>query len=225
MVRRINLVPATQRRRTSTDFGLVGLIAGALLVIGLIGLSYFYFSGIAADRDAELADLQAQRQQIEAQLAQLAKYEALQQEVIRTEGLVQSVYAGRTLLSSLLGDISLVVPDTVWFQSLSITAPEIAPPSATGEAEAGAADPAAATGAPSLGSVTISGKTYSYEDVATLLVRLQQIPSLKNVVLDSAATDGDGGDALKTFSITAELANETQDPDMPLPLAEVEVSN
>jgi len=230
VVRRINLVPLDGRRGKKTDLGIVGIAAGSLLVLGAIGLSYFYFTGVAADKEAELADLQMQRQQIEAEIAQLAEYEALQLEVVRTEQLVQQVYAGRTLVSEIFGDMSLVVPDNVWLDSLALQAPEIpltvaAAPEGTAADPAAPAAPAAPPGPAVPGTVTIAGKTFDYDDVATMLVRLQQIPSLKNVSLAQANTDGDDDEGLKTFSITAELVNKTQPADNPLPLTAVEVSD
>ncbi len=231
MVRRINLVPPSERQRKKTDLGLVGIVAGSLLVLGAIGLSYFYFTGVAGDKEAELADLQMQRQQIEAEIALLAEYEALQLEVVRTEQLVQQVYAGRTLVSEVFGDMSLVVPDNVWLDSLALQAPEI-PLTVAAAPQDTAADPAAPPTAPTAppvawapGTVTIAGKTFDYDDVATMLVRLQQIPSLKNVSLAQANADGEDDEGLKTFSITAELVNKTQPADNPLPLTAVEVSN
>ncbi len=89
---------------------------------------------------------------------------------------MQSIYASRTLLSDVLDAVSLVVPDNAWFQTLELSA----------------IDPgteADASGVSKDGAITISGKTYSFEDISRLVVRLQLIPSLSDVQLTQAAEE------------------------------------
>lgn len=216
MVRRINLIPQNERQRTRTDVGLLVLGVAVLGVIGGMAFSYFYFSGIASDLDTELAELQIQRQQVEAQLSSLSQFEALEQQVAANEAVVQQIYAGRTLVSEVLGDLSLVIPQEVWFESLSVTAPELG----------GAVDPAVAAqpqAAPK-GAMNAAGLTFTFKDVANLLVRLEQIPALKDVKLGDAADQGEmGGEEVKTFSVSTSVVN-TQPLTASLPITEVEVS-
>lgn len=220
MVRRINLVPAEQRRRTETDLGLLLLAAAAVVVVAGIALSYFYFGGILSDKESELADLQSQNQQLQVQLAALAKYEEVDKERQTAEDLVRQVYAGRTLLSEVLGDLSLVVPDNVWFSTFTITAPD-PPPVLTPEQVAAQGNVAVET----RGSMSIMGNTYSFEDVATFLVRLEQIPAVGTVTLGSAGAPNGSVDPKKTvrgFSVEAGIHN-VQPADTQLPVSRVEV--
>ena len=210
MVRRINLVPAEQRRRTQTDLGLLLVVAAAIVMVAGIALSYFYFGGILSDKEAELADLQSQNQQLQAQLAELGAYTAVDEQRREAEDLVRTLYAGRTLVSEILGDLSLVVPDNVWFSTFSTTAPDPPPvlsPDQLAEQSAVAVE--------TRGDISITGNTYSFEDVATFLVRLEQIPAVGTVALTSAGAPNGAVDPKKTvrgFAVEAGVHNVSNTP-------------
>lgn len=76
--------------------------------------------------------------------------------------------------------------------------------------------------------------TYTFEDVATTLVRLDQIPSLVGIKLGTAGAAGGAASSsttagtsaaktVKTFTMQAGVVN-TQSPDTPLPISQVQVS-
>lgn len=227
MIRRINLVPLSERPRTQTDFGMLGLIVLALIVIAGIGLSYVYFNGVLTDRKRELEELQAQTSQARHELAALAEYEELGNQRRKATEVVEHIYAGRTLLSQTLGDLSLVIPKDVWLQQLSLTAGAV-PPFSPGNEAAGSSGQES-----DMGTCSLAGTTYTFEDVATMLIRLEQIPSLRETKLDTASSAGDAGGSTsgtdstaksaKTFSIGADVVN-TQPPDTPLPISQVLVT-
>ena len=118
MVRRINLVPQSERRRTQTDVGLLVAVVVGVVIVGAMLFTYFQARGELSDQEAQLAELQTQIAQVQAQLGALAAYEQLQNEVVATETIAQQIYAGRTLFSEVLGDISLVIPENVWIADL-----------------------------------------------------------------------------------------------------------
>ncbi len=219
MVRRINLVPVDQRQRTRTDLGFVALGVAAVVVLVGLAFGYFYYSGALSDKEAELADLQSQNAQLTAQLAALGKFQEIETQRQAAEDLARVIYAGRTLVSEVLGDLSLVVPDNVWFSTISVTAGDPPPVPIPGQADG--ATPAVVT----QGSLSITGNTYSFEDVARFLVRLDQMPSLGSVVLGSAGEPVGAVDPAKDvrgFSVTATVYN-TQTEDTQLPVSRVEV--
>ena len=125
MVRRINLIPPGDRRRTQTDLGLLIAVVVAMLAVGAMGVMYFRTSGQLAESETQLAELQSQNIQVQAQLTSLAAYGELEQQRQQAQAVAQHVYQHRTLISEVLGDISLVVPDNVWFGNLSVKAPPI----------------------------------------------------------------------------------------------------
>jgi len=213
-VRRMNLIPAEQRRRTETDVGLVVVLIVSVVVIAGIGFSYVNQRGVLADRTSELDSIKTQRQQVEQQLQSLAEYEALEVRTRDLESLVQKVYASRTLLSEILGDVSLLVPEDVWFQTLNVATPN----TPIGTPEDGAA-------AVQDGTLSVEGNTYAYEGVARFMVRLEQVPGLEEVVLSQTGQPRGNVDPdkdVKGFSMSAGVVN-TQSPNTQLPLSQVEL--
>jgi Tfp pilus assembly protein PilN len=100
-----------------------------------------------------------------------------------------------------LGDIARVLPGTVWLSDMTVVSPTPADslvPSTPA--------PAPATG-PSSGSTgfTINGYTYTMDDVALLLQRLQLLPTLSNVTLGSTSNSTIGLKKVVQFSITASM--------------------
>lgn len=215
MLRRINLIPLSERTRTQSDAGMLTLIVMGILVLAAIAFTYVYFNGVLNDRQRELAALQAETAQVQTQLNALAEYQVLDQERQRAEDVVQHIYAGRTLISQTLGDLSLVIPKEAWLQTLQLTAPPIPSMDAVPEENLKLT-----------GSFSATAQTYTFEDVATALVRLEQIPSFAAVALNTAGNRGASGagtQSIKTFSLGAALRN-TQLPDTPLPLSQVQVN-
>jgi len=212
MVRRINLVPPSERRRTETDVGMLVLIVIAVVVIaGAVG-SYVFFTGEKAARQEELNSVQAEIGLVQAELAGLAGFERLQAEKDALEETVQTVYVSRTLVSEILGDLSLVIPEAAWLGSLALESPT-------------PADVQPVETVP-LGTLTLDGNTYSFEEVAGVLVRLETIPALAQVTLGSAGEPRGSTDPareVKGFSISANVKN-TQPLDAPLPVSRVEVT-
>lgn len=227
MVRRINLIPAGDRRRTQADTGLLIAVVVAMLAVGAMGATYFRTSGQLADYQAELAELQTQNAQVQAQLTSLASYGTLEQQRQQAQAVAQHVYEHRTLISEVLGDISLVVPENVWFANLTVKAPtiptastETTPTAAPGAAPVVAQTPGAPGAPPAAGNLSIDATTYSFEDVSRLLVRLQQVPSLKDVALSTAGAEGDTDN--KSTTVQASVIN-ARPLSSPLPIALVEV--
>jgi Tfp pilus assembly protein PilN len=222
MPRRINLVPPGERPRTTTNVGVLALLVVLVLVVFGLGFGYYILKSGLSDRKAELQTAQQQTAQLQAQVQALQQYATLQTKRQAAEKIVQQVYAGRTLVAGVLNDVSLVVPETVWFQTFKLsTADPIAATTNGLSPGAGAAAQAAAAN----NVFSVEGDTYSFEDVANFLVRLQLIPSLQNVALAEAGqpkgnTDPDKD--VKGFTIHGTVVN-TQEQDTPLPLSQVEV--
>ena len=217
MVRRINLVPPSERPRTTTDVGLLLVIVVIVLAIAAVGFGYYSVKNSLSAKQDELAGLQQQSAQLQSQLATLQQFEALQSKRVAAEKVVQGIFAGRTLVSNILDEISLVVPDNAWFSNLTLTA--LIPTTVT---------PSAGVQALGDNTFTIDGNTYSFEDVAQLLVRLQLVPALKDSVHLASAGQATGNvDPAKHvvgFVIGGSVIN-TQPSDTPLPLSQVEAES
>ena len=90
-------------------------------------------------------------------------------------------------------EFSLVLPEDVWLTGLQARAPQSAVATTGGSGG----------GAPTM--FLIQGRTYSHDGVARLLSRLQVVPDLTNVQLQSSTLSGAGRDQIVEFSIAADL--------------------
>lgn len=215
MLRRINLIPQSERARTQSDAGMLALIIVGAVVLAAIAFTYVYYNGVLKDRQQELASLQSQTAQVQNQLNALAEYQALDVKRQNAEAVVQHIYSGRTLVSQTLGDLSLVIPKESWLQQMQVSSPAVPAYGAGGDDQDLKA-----------GTFSVSGQTYTFEDVATTMVRLEQIPSLGPVLLTTAGTNDPAtstAKSIKTFTLTASVSN-TQPADTPLPISQVQVS-
>jgi Tfp pilus assembly protein PilN len=213
--RRINLVPRSERARTATNVGALALIAGSVIVVFGLGLSYYLLTSSRSSLREDLVYLQQERMDLEAQVASLDEYGVLEAQRIGMESVVQSVYAGRTLVSAILSDLSRAVPANVWFTAVTI----------------GVADPAAGFGQALEGadpgsSFSVQGNTYGFVSVGDLEVRLELVEALREITLGNAGEPIGSVDAskkdVKGFSFSALIVN-TQAKDAPLPVSKVEV--
>jgi Tfp pilus assembly protein PilN len=204
MARRINLLPPSERARTATNVGMLVLVASGVLVVAILGLSWFLLSSSRSDLQAELAARQADRIRLEQEVQALDTYKALVLQRQNLEEVVRQVYAGRTSVSDFMSDLSLVLPENVWLGGMNLTT----------------ADPA--SGFTAAGSFSMTGNTYSFPDVALLLVRLRLVDALQQVTLAQAGPGQGTVDPEKTrgFSITAVIIN-TQSADTALPVSKV----
>ena len=218
MVRRINLVPPSERSRTTTDLGLLGLIAAAIVVIFAIAFGYYLLNNTLSDREQELAGLQQETASLETQLLALRQYEDLQSQRADMEAVAQGIYESRTPVSDILDAVSLVVPENAWFQSLALTTSD----PAVSESAAGAGQTTVV--APNDNKISVEGNTYSFEDIAQVLVRLQLVSCLSDVSLASAGEPRgttDPAQKVKGFSIEATV--DAPPTALPLPMSQVEV--
>ncbi len=215
MARRINLVPKAERVRTATNVGALAMLAGALVVVFALALSFFLLSSERGSLENELSLLEDRREDLERQVAALDEYKQLANKAVETEEVVRGVYAGRTLVSDVLSDLSRVLPENVWITSLTVTAGD--PQTAPAEGQTGIVS--------GTGTVAMQGNTYSFPDVALLLVRLKLVSAFQQITLGGAGDpygSVDPSKKIRGFSLTTTLVN-TQSGDTQLPISKVEV--
>jgi len=196
---------------------MLALMAVFVLVVFGLGLGYYVLNGRLDTKQQELADVQQQVTQLETQVAALDQFAQLSAQRQRAETNVQQIYAGRTLVATVLDELSLVIPDDAWFQSLALQT--------TDPVDKAGTDGSPPSAAPGLNTMTIEGNTYSFEGVAQVLVRLGLISSLTDLSLVSAGAPRGTVDPsidVKGFTVTASVIND-QAPDTPLPLSQAEV--
>jgi Tfp pilus assembly protein PilN len=100
-----------------------------------------------------------------------------------------------------IGDIARVLPSTVWLSDMTVVSPTPADSLVpTTPAPTPSTGPTSGTA-----GFTINGYTYTMDDVALLLQRLQLLPTLSNVTLNSTSGSTIGLKNVVQFSITASM--------------------
>lgn len=203
-MRAVNLLPrqtVKQRREGPNAVVLVAAIGGAAVLLVLVGGFLLFNRSVERQR----RDLAAARAMLAATPAHRL---SAQTSAFRTAVLTQreqrslalaSAIGKRVAWDRILRRFALVLPDDVWLTNLTGNVPlDSALPAGTVPPAAGPL-PAAPT------ELTISGYTYSQAGVARLLERLQVLPDLKNVQLQSSASAQLGGQTVFNFTIVADI--------------------
>jgi Tfp pilus assembly protein PilN len=187
-MRAVNLLPReeTQGRRMPPLPVLVAC-GGLVVVAAFVAVSFLSAASTVQDRKQALVDAQATLAALPQPAAPPAVVSKLPQERAARVGALASVLDGRIAFDRLLREISQVVPNDVWLQSLTASVPEApATPDAT-----------------STDSFSLQGYTYSQEGVARFLARLEVVPDLVDVTLGSSTAATISGRDVVQFDITA----------------------
>jgi Tfp pilus assembly protein PilN len=124
-----------------------------------------------------------------------ADQQLVEERTSRTGALAAAI-AQRVAWDRLLREVSLVLPEDVWLDTLTAKSPVAA-------ASAAVVPPAG--GSATANTFTMTGYTYEQDSVAELLARLAVVPELSNVALASATRAEVGGREVVQFSINAEV--------------------
>jgi len=199
---RVNLVPLEERQRAYRRQFYIIPVAGAILLVGFLGGTYYYFNNKLESVQNDLDLYKQNNANMSKQVAELAKYEELKAQKQARLSAVTTAYQGRFRWSRMLDDMSFVVPDTVSLTKITGAVPG---------AETGAASKSATTDKPDL---EFEGNTSTMPDVAIFMVRLALIPSLTDVTLKVAEREATGSQFSIHFIINASLKQpgETQRP-------------
>ena len=201
-LKRINLLPPEERVKASRERGLMYAIVALVAVVVALGAVYLWQAGQVSDKQAEVDRLDAQIAQVNAEAAQLQPYAELQNKRVSMTTTARAIYDARVPWSTVLEEISLVIPENVRLQSLTCAVPANMLPGAAAVPEVAGTELAA--------DITFTGQTYEHQDVAEFMTRLGLMPQLTNVQLSSstqaaAASGTTTSQQLTTFTVTASL--------------------
>jgi len=207
-MKRINLLPPEARVKASRERGLIYAVLFLVAVVVVLGLVYVWQSGVVTNKQNELAQVNDQQAVVDAQARALAPYALIQAQRVAMTATGKGIYQARVPWSTILEEVSLVIPENVRLQSMSCTVPASMQPGA------------AAAVAPAAASVDVQfvGTTYTHRDVAEFMTRLGLIPQLMNIQLVSsarpAAATGTASATPQTatFTVTAQLRPYTTPP-------------
>jgi Tfp pilus assembly protein PilN len=197
-MKRIDLLPPEQRVRASRERGLLWAILILVAIVVALGLVYVWQNSKVTEKQTELNALTAETAAVQQQALALRPYAEIQTMRTAMTATARGIYDSRVPWSTILQEISLVIPENVRLQTLTGTVPATMLP---GSAVAGA------PGAVGTADITFAGTTYTHKDVAEFMTRLGLIPQLSNIQLASStgAAATTGTQATVTFTVTASL--------------------
>lgn len=175
---RVNLLPSEikrgQRSRQRTLLVLLGGFVVFVLIILIWVVQGFSLTGVNDEIEAQNATNASLQQAI----AELQQFEDLQTRAQQKEQLLSTAYAGEVAYSSVLVDISRVIPSDTYLSSLNVTNTGAtgAPTGDTTSTE----DTTSTSGASFVGSMTFSGATLHFDSLSTWLTRLEAVEGWAN---------------------------------------------
>jgi Tfp pilus assembly protein PilN len=196
----VNLLPPEIRQRAviRRNTFLVG-IAGVALV-GLMVLLYLLQAGKLADVNKQVDAQEKTNASLQKQADGLSKYAALKMKA-DAEGLaLKQVFAGEISWSSLLQDISDVMPSDAYLTSMAATT-----------APAGAGVPSSGGSTVFAGQLTFAGNAYQLVTFPVWLDRIGSIKGIENPFLNSY-TEAPTGSGLYGFQSGADLGPDILTP-------------
>jgi len=212
-MKRINLLPQEERAKASRERGLIWAILILVAVVVVLGLVYVKLNNDVGAKNDELAGIQARTADVQAKIAELSPYAALQAQRTAMTETSRAIYQSSVPFSILLQELSLVIPENVRLQSLQATVPQAMLPG-------GAAEDAAAGAAPATADITFTGQTEEHRDVAEFMTRLGLIPQLMDIILTNSTDQAAGATTEGTapaetyvqFTVTTRLRPYTSQP-------------
>jgi type II secretory pathway pseudopilin PulG len=221
---RVNLLPKGIRARKLLQRQRSGVAVAFVLLLALLGLWYVRESQKLTEARREADQQRAVAAGLEARKAALQPYAALESQVAAAEQLRAKVYAREIRFSSILQDISAIIPADVWLTQMNVAFNDAGAQGAAGGGTAAPAAPAApgATGtAPTPGSpgagspvatITFTGAGLGHVDVGGFMRALAAGPKKRgarvylNPYFTASQKGAQGGEATVTFSATVDLS-------------------
>jgi Tfp pilus assembly protein PilN len=193
-MRAVNLLPRDDKRqrRQPGAVTLTAVLGGVLVTAVLAGL-FLMTSSTVSDRRSNLDALRAELAAIPPAEETPNANAGLENEKSQRVTLLGKALGSRVAWDRVLREISLVLPEDVWFESLTANAPDPNFVPTPGKTEA------------PQGAFTITGYSYSHDGVARLLARLSVLPQLERPTLGSSMVDDSQGRDLVKFTISASL--------------------
>lgn len=198
-LRSVNLLPSDVRAGQRKRPGLLAVAApiAAVIPIAAMGVLLMQARGDVSDRQAELSGVQAQIAALPEPTRPTIDPAIVGVQAERATALA-GVLGTRVAWEGVLRDLARVLPADI---SLTRMAARV-PVAAATPAAAGTPTPAPTTPQ----AVEISGYTFDHPGVARLLSRLQVLPSLTNVQLQSASREKIGKKPVVKFTVLADLS-------------------
>jgi Tfp pilus assembly protein PilN len=193
-MRSVNLLPRDDRRqRPQPGAVLLTAVLGSVLVTAVLAGAFMMTSSSVSDRQSELDGLRAELAAIPPAPEAPADNSGLETEKSARVALLGKALGARVAWDRILREISLVLPEDIWLETLNANAPDPNFVPTPGKTEAPP------------GGFTITGYSYSHDGVARLLARLSVLPQLERPALGSSVVDTTKARDVVKFTINASL--------------------
>jgi Tfp pilus assembly protein PilN len=194
-MKRINLLPSDERVKARRERGVVYVLLGLVLLVAALGAVYVWQNNQVSTRTSDLSTVKSSINDVRGEITQLKPYKTLQDQRTAMMASATAIYNSRVTWSSILQEISLVIPDNVILTGLTANVP--------GSMQAGAS---ASSSAASASDLTLTGCAPTHEDVAAFMTRLGLVPQIMNVSLvDSEQVKTTTGSPYVQYTITSNL--------------------
>ena len=193
-MRAVNLLPRDEKRQRSQP-GAVLLtgVLGGVLVVALLSGAFLMTSSKVSDRQAEVDALRAELGAIPPAPEAPADSSGLETQKSERVTVLAKALGARVAWDRVLREVSLVLPNDIWLETLTANAPDPNFTPTPGKTEAPP------------GGFTITGYSYSHDGVARLLARLSVLPELDRPTLGSSVIDSTKARDVVKFTINASL--------------------
>lgn len=192
-MRAVNLLPSDSRRsrRPVNRVALAG-VAGGVAVSMLLGALYLSAHSTVTTREVELAAAKAELAATPKPKIEPSANQQLAKERAGRVSALTSALRRRVGWDRLFGELSSVLPDDVWLTTLQANGPSVATAVTGGDGSSSA-------------PFTIQGYTYTQEGVARFLARLEVVPDLAEVELESSVLTQIEAQDVYQFTIKAQV--------------------
>jgi Tfp pilus assembly protein PilN len=192
---RVNLLPRETHERQAAARQRLGVLAGVVGLLALLGLAYWWQAMQLSDAETELAEEEAVLAGLEQQLAALQEFEELEERIERDERLIASALADEVSFAAILQDVAAVMPSDAQFEQLTISS--------------SAAAPSEGIERPSWGTLSAQGSSLANHapGLERLLLQFDKIAAFHDLFFTNSSLD-DADDEIVSFNVEAELGPE-----------------
>ncbi|MEA2557982.1 MAG: type pilus assembly protein PilN [Actinomycetota bacterium] len=190
----VNLLPPEIRQRAIVRRNTFLVGAAGVLLIALMVFLYIGQASRLADVNKDIAEQDATNASLQQQAAGLAEFATLKAEADAKQIVLKEVYANEVAMSSLMQDVSDVMPSDAFLTSMAVTV----------------SGPGAGTLTPSgtttyIGTVTFGGSVYRLDTFPIWLDRIGSIEGFENPFVGSY-TESAAGSLLYQFTSGADIS-------------------
>ena len=194
----VNLLPPEILQRQQTRRVTFMVLAAGAMALLLIVFFYLLQARSLANVNDQIDAQQRINTGLNAQIADLQRFQVLQNQAAAQKALLNAVFANDVSYSGALLDMSRVIPADAYLTSFTMT---VAPPAAPtlGVAPTGL-----------IGSIAFSGQGLDADTVATLLTRLDGVKGWVNPFVTTVTKESNG--TVVTFTGTVDLTTDALTP-------------